>query len=187
MAKFSQLKQYYFFGSWTSNYKALVFINDKKKDFKQITKAFTFSHGASISFVNADNFDQKVTTISQNEKSLKFWNIDFRFDSDQDPKVIKQFKGEQEQKALFDGKSSFATSSAIHNFEEKIFYAVCDGVDVSVFDNQFNQIMICKNAVTEGFFLNKLDFVQVNDSTLYLLSASYTEGRVNVFDLSKLI
>jgi len=65
--------------SWTSNLKALTFEVEKgTNEFKSINKAYGLSHGASISYVNIDNLDQKAVTISKNEKCIKFWDVDVK-------------------------------------------------------------------------------------------------------------
>lgn len=80
MARFSQLKKFYFLATWTSNFKTLVFSTDKiTNEFKSIGKAFGISHSASITYVNSDNLDSKAVTISKNEKSIKFWDINVKY------------------------------------------------------------------------------------------------------------
>ncbi|KAL4443199.1 hypothetical protein ABPG74_002266 [Tetrahymena malaccensis] len=186
MARYSQQRKFYFFASWTSNFKTLTFVTDKTThDFKQIQKAYGLSHGASINYVNSDNLDEKAITISKNEKCVKFWDINVNYQAMVDPKVIKQFKGEAEQKVLFDGKDQLCVAGAIHNAEGKVFYSLSNGEDVVLLDQEFNKIQLFKDVFTPEYFINRVEFISPNDSTLLLVFGSLEEGRFSVFNISK--
>lgn len=103
-----------------------------------------------------------------------------------DPRLIKQFKGEAEHATLYDGKSGITSVGAVHSLSNpsKVIYAVSNGTDICILSEKFTRIALIKEAVTDECSINALEFIQPNDSSLFLLSTSFNEGRMNIFNLS---
>lgn len=170
--------------NWTSVVKVLETKLEKDGAFNSLEKVMNLSHQTQVNTVTVAQNEKIAGTVTK-DGTITFWNLDVRYQANEDAKVILAIKPEQYAKYFKQEKlPAVSACAAYHEIKKKWIFAICNTQEIAIMDEAGTLLEGLQDVVSKNCEINRILFMNIKDN-IVLLNFSKADLRVSVFKMNK--